>query len=471
MKSSGADFPATSEVAPSQSRSIDSEQSSRFVAAVFEAWQRATIPFLVLRNYEHLPGFTSNDIDVLVHPSDRHRAERLLLETAGTHGFRRHNRAEFATLANYFCSSKSTLQIHFDLFVDLKWRSFDFLECKDFLPNRISRGCFAIPHPAHETATNLLATMIYDGTIKGKYKPSIAGGFRDHPAMAKDLLGRTYGAELADSVVQAGTAARWDELQSLTPLLRRSLICRQLFRRPIITFRSGVANTFRLARRWFAPPGVSIVLCGADGSGKSTAAKALIESLSTTFPPAKGRQFHWKPPVFSAIRMAARRPTTDPHAQPPRSLLPSLLYFVVHWLEFFLGSFLRIMPATFKGGLVLIDRWYYDFFVDQRRYRLRVPLALVRFGYFFLKKPDLVLLLDAPPEILQQRKQEVPLLETQRQREAYLSLIRSLPQGRIINAGAAPEAVGREMTETVLAFMTERMDQRARSESSHQARS
>ena len=144
---------------------------------------------------------------------------------------------------------------------------------------------------------------------------------------------------------------------------------------------------------------------------------------------------------------------------------------MVHWLEFFLGSFLRIRPATFKGGLVLIDRWYYDFFVDQRRYRLRVPLALVRFGHFFLKKPGLVLLLDAPPEILQQRKQEVPLLESQRQREAYLSLIRSLPQGRIINAGAAPEAVGREMTETVLAFMTERMDQRARSESSQPARS
>ena len=50
---------------------------------------------------------------------------------------------------------------------------------------------------------------------------------------------------------------------------------------------------------------------------------------------------------------------------------------------------------------MLIDRYYYDFFVDQRRYRLRVPQAIVRLGHFFLKKPDLVVLLDAPAEVLQ----------------------------------------------------------------------
>ena len=39
---------------------------SQFVTAVFRAWQHANIHFLVLRNYESLPHFTGNDIDVLV---------------------------------------------------------------------------------------------------------------------------------------------------------------------------------------------------------------------------------------------------------------------------------------------------------------------------------------------------------------------------------------------------------------------
>ena len=72
---------------------------------------------------------------------------------------------------------------------------------------------------------------------------------------------------------------------------------------------------------------------------------------------------------------------------------------------------------TFRGGLVLIDRYYYDFLIDQRRYRLQVPQWLVRLGLAFLKKPDLVLLLDAPADVLQSRKQEVALTETRRQRD------------------------------------------------------
>jgi len=117
--------------------------------------------------------------------------------------------------------------------------------------------------------------------------------------------------------------------------------------------------------------------------------------LSITFSPQKVRQFHWKPPFFSARRQAARSPTTDPHSRPARNPTFSLAYFGFHWLEFFLGSHLRLRMIAFRGGLVLIDRFYYDFFVDQRRYRLRVPVSIVRLGHFFLKKPDLVVLLEA----------------------------------------------------------------------------
>ena len=95
-----------------------------------------------------------------------------------------------------------------------------------------------------------------------------------------------------------------------------------------------------------------------------------MEGLSGTFSPQKVRHFHWKPPLFSARRQAARGPATDPHGLPARNPAVSLCYFGFHWLEFLLGSHLRLRPVTFRGGLVLIDRYYYDFFVDQRRYRL-----------------------------------------------------------------------------------------------------
>ncbi len=434
------------------------EHMTGLITSIFQAWQQKGIDFLILRNYEELPRFTSNDIDVLVRPAQRDLAEQMMVEAARAAGFRRHNRAEFATLANYFYHPGSGTQAHFDLFTNLKWRSFDFLPGEEFLEQRGSRGLFSIPHPAHEAATNLLATMIYNGRIKESYKATITQGFRDHGTEAKRILAIIYGNRLADLMVEAGASEQWNTLQRATGKLRRALILRQLLHRPFSVLCSAIAEGRRLTRRWWRPPGLAVVLCGPDGSGKSSAGRALVEELSVTFAPLKGRQFHWKPPVFSGNRMAQRAPTTDPHAAPARGMMGSLIYFTFHWLEFFLSAAFRIRPVTFKNGLVIIDRWYYDFFVDQRRYRLRVGLPLVRLGYFFLKKPDLVLLLDAPAEILHQRKPEVALAETRRQREEYLALVRTLPQGRVIDASQPLAGVLRDMKAAVLEFMEARSE-------------
>jgi thymidylate kinase len=234
------------------------------------------------------------------------------------------------------------------------------------------------------------------------------------------------------------------------------MVFRQLTRHPLRTMTSLMAVAGGLARRFLWPPGMVVVLCGADGSGKSTAAQAIMEGLTGTFPPQEVRHFHWKPPVFSARRQAARGPATDPHGLPARNLAVSLCYFGLHWLEFFLGSHLRLRPVTFRGGLVLIDRYYYDFFVDQRRYRLAVPPILVRIGLHLLKKPDLVVLLDAPSAVLQSRKQEVPPAETERQRLAYRELVRGLSNGLVLDATQPPEKVGAAINHAILDFMAQR---------------
>jgi len=438
----------------------EQQEISQLVTAVFRAWREAGINCLVLRNYESLPHFSTNDIDVLVDPRQSRQAERVLLEAASKSGFRLHNRVEFATLALFLSSRQSNAQAHFDLFTALKWRGFEFVACEGFLQRKVGRDLFFIPHPADETATKLLASFIYTGKVKDNYKSSIVTGLQAERAAIRDLLTLTYGSAHAKFLVEAGAQARWADLEAATGALRQALILRQLGRRPWRTIKALLIDARRLARRFLQPPGVTVVLCGADGSGKSTAARAVIEGLRVTFSAQKVRQFHWKLPMFSTRRLAARSPTTDPHGQPARNAAVSLCYFGFHWLEFFLGSHLRLRPITVRGELVLIDRFYYDFFVDQRRYRLRLPQALVRLGLFFLKKPDMVVLLDAPAEVLQKRKQEVPLAETERQRAAYLALVRSLRNGRVVDATQPHEKVGADISRAILDFMAERTRRR-----------
>ena len=440
----------------------EQEQVSGLVTAVFRAWQQAGIAFLVLRNYEGLPAFTTNDIDVLVAPADLRRAEQVLLTAARQAGFRLLNRGEFATLALYLGTAPSNAQAHFDLFTDLKWRGFDFLDCRGFLGRRVDRGLFCSPHPAHEAATNLLAHFVFTGHIKEKYRPGITAGFQADPPAALAVLAGTCGPKLAAALVAAVARGDWSGIERQAGRVRRTLRWRQLIFHPGHTAASFCRDAGRLLRRLWRPLGLTVVFCGTDGSGKSTAAAAVIAGLRGTFSPAKGRQFHWKPPVFSGRRQAARGDSSTPHAQSARSVPASLLFLAVHWLEFLLGWPLKIRPVTFRGGLVLIDRYYFDFFVDQRRYRLRAPTGLVRLGYFLLPKPDLVFLLDAPTEVLQARKQEMPREETQRQRDAFLELVRSLPNGHIIDAAQPADKVAADIMGVVLDRMARRTEQRTR---------
>ena len=494
----------------------DTPELSRLITAVFSAWQQAGIDFLVLRNYENLPHFTTNDIDILVAPSQLHRAEQVLGITANAADYRLHNRAEFATLALYFSKKNSTAQAHFDLFTALKWRGFDFLSGEEFLGRKVSKGLFAIPHPAHEAAANLLASFIFSGQVKEKYRPGIAAAFRSDPDAARALLSKTYGEARAKLLVDLAARENWPAIEALVGGLRRSLIARQFLRRPWKTTASLAADTLRLLRRFLRPPGLTVVLCGPDGCGKSTVVPKIVDGLRGTFSPQKGRHIHWKPRVFSSARQPtignsgagvppvsfwlrqhlalsethgrdARATTqcgkpgptgenfedtsakaspssgeavTNPHGKPPRNAIVSLACFEVHWLEFFLGWLLRVRPVVFKGGLVLIDRFYYDFFVDQRRYRLRVPRIIVRCGYALLPKPDLVFLLDASPEILQLRKQEVAPAETARQRAAYGELVKNFKNGVIVDASQPPEKVAADIELAVLDFLATRTSRR-----------
>ena len=54
-----------------------------------------------------------------------------------------------------------------------------------------------------------------------------------------------------------------------------------------------------------------------------------------------------------------------------------------------------------------MDRFVYDIIVDPKRYRIKFPAFFIKLISYLLPKPDLVFILDATVEIIQQRKREV----------------------------------------------------------------
>jgi hypothetical protein len=159
-----------------------------------------------------------------------------------------------------------------------------------------------------------------------------------------------------------------------------------------------------------------MLIVGPDGSGKSTLAFALIDATRPLF--TETIHMHWRPgllPRPGAIVGVEPGDPTDPHARPPHGLVVSLGLLLYHWADFFLGSWLRIVPARACGALIVMERGWMDIGVDPRRYHLRIPQRLVELLGHLLPAPDLVVLLRADATVLADRKAELPVGELERQ--------------------------------------------------------
>jgi thymidylate kinase len=182
-----------------------------------------------------------------------------------------------------------------------------------------------------------------------------------------------------------------------------------------------------------------VAILGADGAGKSTLIDTLrTDSLARAF---SGVDVHHFAP---ALLRRSHGAVTAPHARPARGLAPSVVKALYWGIIFSAGYHLTVRPALARSRLVIFDRYLADAIVDPRRYRYGGPAWLLRRVWQICPKPDLVILLDVPPQQLQERKQEVAFAEAVRQSEAYRSLVGGLSMGRIVASGT-PEEVARRV--------------------------
>jgi len=122
-----------------------------------------------------------------------------------------------------------------------------------------------------------------------------------------------------------------------------------------------------------------------------------------------------------------------------------------YWSFYFtFGYWLTVRRKLAQGRLVLAHRYLLDALVDPIRCRYGGPSWLVRAVWSLAAKPDLVILLDAPPDVVQSRKTEVAFSETARQRQEYRAMVVGLPYGYIVDATRPAEQVVAEVDGIIL---------------------
>lgn len=436
---------------------ISNDGVGRMLQSVFRLLDRHGIAYCLLHGYAAYPDRVGSDVDCIVDPriSARRIQSMLHRESPGFGARVVRCRGRHIVLAGRN-GDGSHCFLTLDIDAHSGFGGATFFTGAEMLSDCRRFNELCIPAPHMEFAA-YLARCIARERLDVDRTRRLEDLFRQAPSACRSQLNRLWATGAADIILAALLSSDWAAVAENLPALRRQLRKRSAIRFPIRFALERLRRMMAHAARLLRPDGASVVVLGPDGAGKSSTTEAIGGAdLVPAFDRSVCRGF--VPPLH---RLIGRNhgPSKEPHALPARSLPHSMLR-CAYWLLYSYFDQFRVHLAKARGTLVLYDRHLVDILVDQKRYRYSGPMWPVRLIWKLVPKPDLVIVLDAPAELVQTRKQEVPLEETARQRDAYLTLSRSLNCGRSVDASRPLAQVAGQMNDVILRFLEARLARR-----------
>jgi thymidylate kinase len=254
--------------------------------------------------------------------------------------------------------------------------------------------------PAHRAELDrLIGDARPDGTI-GRRVDALGG-----PGTAERLI-ELVGAEATGAALDEGRrlGRRWVQARGTDAIVRRA--------------RQAVLRRLRKPHTALRRRGIDVAVLGPDGAGKSTLAAALVATF-----PVPTRTIYLG--LYGAGLANANR-------------LGFVRRLARLWRGWLAGLWHRL-----RGRVVVYDRHAFDTLIASTR---RSPKARLRRWALLHAIPDpaLVLVLDAPAELLFERKGEHDVATLDAQRRGYLALADRLRSAEVVDAIREPEAVRRD---------------------------
>jgi thymidylate kinase len=438
----------------SKNSSAPSRSRENFLVSLFSSFDSNQVRYCVLHSWEELPQNLSSDLDIAVDPQDDRKLVLVF----------RHLQKKGYTLVqviNYFVEAYCFRFLWFEgpainsLAVDVIFKhqrgTLIAPSVKLLVSGRRRHGTFWIPAPEAEFIY-LLARRIWKGTapVRQQCRLKLLVEQLGRPK-AEKLAGELFLGALKVRVVEACASGR---LNPLLGRLKAKAWETSLVRNPFSLIADLLSDGMRLVRRWSQPTGLLVAVMGPDGAGKSTLIEHLVQGVGPAFD--AHRLFHWRPMLL--WRRKTMRDTTRPHSLPPHGRWWSVARLFAHLLDYWLAYWLVIRPLLARSGLVVFDRYFDDVRIDPKRYRYGGPLWLARLLRLLVPKPDLVLVLDAPEDVVFSRKQEVAREEVQRQRRLYSEYQNGTSNSRVIDATTSCTQMTAESARTILEFLARRSE-------------
>lgn len=397
------------------------------VEKAFQALDGGGVSWCLLRGEAELSA-PAGDVDLLVEAAGARRARSLLSER-GFVPVRSWGHRPHAFFVAYDASSDGWIKL--DVVTEVAFgpdhgiRSGAAPGC---LSRRVRRGAWWALAPDDAFWTLLLHCLLDKGAVPAEHRErvrTLAGEASADGPLATPIASLCPDGWSPSRILERARTGDWGTLVPLGP----RLVAGWRRRQPLAWVRSLANRGLRRAGRLLPRRGVTVALVAPDGAGKSTVAALLQRSFYLP-----GRSLYMGLYPRNGAKRARRRIAG-------MGLSRRLL-----------GQWRRYLAARYhraRGRLVVFDRYAYDIGLaadGPAHGRDRIRRWLLGRA---LPHPDVVVVLDAPGEVLYRRKREHSPAALERQRQQYLGLRGRLPRAVVVDATRDEDTVRRDVTAAV----------------------
>jgi len=444
------------------------ENYTDFLVSFFDACNKSTIKYGVLRNYDQLPFSTAgSDIDILVENSKAEEFIDILVTISKQFSARvivYYQSGFFYRLCLCNPDINDGWGIQFDIHTNETYKGLAFYSVEKIFQRLIFLNNIKVVNEHDAMVLAFFKECLSNGVSRKNYLEESRKSFAQDEKYFFDIFVFYFGYKIA---------LRWVNFfndqeapivsESLINKTRHQILIRNFIRQPVGSIKSKIEYHFDRVQRVFKPIGFTLAVLGTDGSGKTTIinkVRPIIEQALHS----KINYQHMRPNFIPSIAslfgkkvVTSGMPVDNPHESSTSGIFGSLIRLSYYSIDYTLGFMMKIYISIIKKpNLVVFDRYYYDYITDPKRSRINLPRSWVAFFLFFFPKPNLVICLGADPKVIVSRKAELPIDEVSNQVESLQLLSQKVSNAYWVDTGVDIDSSAGEALELLTRQMSNR---------------
>lgn len=443
----------------------------------FAGLNKRNIRWFIIRGFEGLPNNNpSKDVDVMVEVGKGKEAEKILIASYKRAGLTNLHSDTFGHIHCYVgMNIEQRVSIHIDLVEGYISKGYEVLTFDELYKHVINYNGMNVLDPFMNGVMLIVYKIFaYNKTkLKDAYQTEIYDIYKKHPEQLYSLLEKMTNPSLANEMCNHINKKDFDGLVNHEPEFTKALKKYTFRKRPLKTIyyicEFLMQKIIRIIFK-YKSYAKTFAVVAPDGAGKTTFLDNLLSDLSFFYvqriEDGRFHVYHFRPSILPNLGavgektgvMQQDKNFTSPHRAKVSNPLSSLFRISYYTLDYIIGWNKCVRNDVHYDRYSVFDRYSYDFIVDPRRIRIGLPRKIREFFVSLTPKPDLVFYLDASPETIFSRKQELTYDEIKNQISIYRELSKKDKKRFIVlDAEKKPEDLSDEATKIILERYTEKL--------------